>query len=89
MKNLIKNKSKDMNLATELKRLSEAYVSPKIQELQIKLKVAAKKGERHLTVKASETDNYTSKWLKAQGLTVNSSWSGPREDGESTVTISW
>lgn len=84
-----KEKHKTMNFLNELKALNEAYVSPKLEEVKTKLKVQAKSGNKMATLRASEIDTYTAKWLKNEGLTVEDSWSGTREEGESIVIIKW
>lgn len=77
------------NFCEELKELSKAFVSPKLEEVKRILLDKAALGLKEATLKANEIDTYTTKWLKEQGVIVKENWSGTREDGYSTVEIKW
>lgn len=77
------------NLAETLKELAEAYISPKIEEIQERLENVAKDGKYQLTVKKSELDSFTENWLKNQGITLKERWSGNQIDGETVVDLKW
>lgn len=81
--------NKPKTFIEELKGLNEQYVSPKLEDVKAKLRLQAKSGNKMVTFKSDDIDLYVVKWLKDEGLTVEDSWSGSRDDGHSIVIIKW
>lgn len=59
-----------MNFKEELISLTKPYISPKLDELKKKLRIAAVNNKTQITLDASLTDDWCNAWLVSNGLKV-------------------
>lgn len=75
-----------MQLSDELRAISAAYKSPKIDELKEILKEAAGKGNRGISLDRKFYDKDAIIWLKSQGIKVEEI--SDQRDG-TFIMVSW